>query len=74
VDSIAEVFGTVLGGACLAIPSATITENPVAFIESCRELQATRISLVPTILEVHIINQCLYIWRQFLEFLEIYAF
>lgn len=52
MDSIAEVFGSVIGGACLAIPSVNIVENPIGFIESCQRLKATRISVVPTVLEV----------------------
>lgn len=52
VDSVAEVFGTLLAGMLLYVPPQGIEAGPAAFIEACSSANVSRVTLVPTLLEV----------------------
>jgi len=55
VDSIAEILGTLLGGAVLFVPASSLESDPANFVAACGRGRVSRITLVPSLLE-HVLN------------------
>jgi len=52
VDSIAEILGTLLGGAVLFVPASSVESDPRTFVAACQRGHVSRITLVPSLLEL----------------------
>jgi hypothetical protein len=52
VDSVAEILGTILAGAVLFVPEMPLAADPAGFVAACASARATRLTVVPTLLEV----------------------